>query len=1123
MAGSRERIQGYIDRDNFRSDTDFAKAQIQELSDSYTKLANTRIDLSKSLGGRNIAATLKSYNDELQTNIRLTSESARTTATSTKATNDDTVARQKQVSAFQQLKSEYKEADTALKNAILTYGEFSNEAQAAADKVAGLKEQLDRVNSAAKNASAPAAPQVESVSNIPSVEDVEATGEAVNQLDKDQADAAMSAIEWANAQKAAASASNDVKNAVDQTATSVEEEKTYFSDILGSINGNIEAYEENAAALRSIKAEQKALADEIKKSGGATDAQRKKAADLAVQYKQLDETQKGLKKTIDNQIKAETSEAGSITQLRAKLALLTQEYQNLGAAAQKSDTGVALKAEIDKISPALNKAEQSIGQFQRNVGNYASGIQGFASKTFSAVRQLANILPGIGLAGIFGLIGEQIVELVKDLDLFKSKFDAIGEVNRGATKDIASNGAELLVLKDRIEDTNLSLDQRQKLLNQLKADHPAYAKTLQAEFDATGKLTKGYEKLSKQLVLNAKIKAITQKIDENQKKLLDAETGSVTDNLKGYQKLTVGVLGSLGLVNNAFSYATNAAVGNLKKLRDETETNTKALEELLKKLNPETIVEDDKKGKGDETKQQFNDILLKYEQEYQEQLSEIVQGGEKNRLDARAKAYELELKIIVGKYKVDLANAKGNAAELQRINDQFWVDKINAESKYNTDLLKIKASNAQAQAQAEKDAAQVSVEYQAAAEKAKQDAQKKAADDLKNAYTSRENFEKEARDINLAANERALKDGSVSYEEYEKRKLDITNSYEAAILKIQISYLEIVIASQKAAGQEISKQEADLAALKLKLAESTNKGLADADKKRLKEETDIAKKKSELYKQLANEMLNLFQAIGDAQFENQKNALQDQIDLIDQRKEKEIDAINASTDTEQEKADKIAVINAQADAQQDVLRQKQKKEDQKKAEFDKAMSIVKIIASTAEAVMASLAQTPPPEGLPLAAIIAAVGAAQIAIVAATPIPKYAKGTDDHKGGLAILGDGGKHEIALLPDGSAFASPSTDTLYNLPAHTQVFPSLDNFNKTVERMNHKPVTLADTVNDNMMVAMMQQHAAQFNKMEKGIVNAINNKRELHIKGTWGGFEAASKFGNRWNEYLDKNVRF
>lgn len=64
---------------------------------------------------------------------------------------------------------------------------------------------------------------------------------------------------------------------------------------------------------------------------------------------------------------------------------------------------------------------------------------------------------------------------------------------------------------------------------------------------------------------------------------------------------------------------------------------------------------------------------------------------------------------------------------------------------------------------------------------------------------------------------------------------------------------------------------------------------------------------------------------------------------------------------------------------------------------------------------------------------------------------YATGTDYHTGGLAFLGDGGRREPFLTPDGMFGVSPATDTLYNLPRGTKVWSSIDKFKRDTL---HKP---------------------------------------------------------------------
>lgn len=89
--------------------------------------------------------------------------------------------------------------------------------------------------------------------------------------------------------------------------------------------------------------------------------------------------------------------------------------------------------------------------------------------------------------------------------------------------------------------------------------------------------------------------------------------------------------------------------------------------------------------------------------------------------------------------------------------------------------------------------------------------------------------------------------------------------------------------------------------------------------------------------------------------------------------------------------------------------------------------------------MKAYATAGPIAGAVFAAIVAALGAAQVAIIAAQPIPKYAKGTKDHPGGLAIVGDGGKKE-GIVTNNGLFITPDKPTLVDLPAHAQVIPDL-----------------------------------------------------------------------------------
>ena len=78
---------------------------------------------------------------------------------------------------------------------------------------------------------------------------------------------------------------------------------------------------------------------------------------------------------------------------------------------------------------------------------------------------------------------------------------------------------------------------------------------------------------------------------------------------------------------------------------------------------------------------------------------------------------------------------------------------------------------------------------------------------------------------------------------------------------------------------------------------------------------------------------------------------------------------------------------------------------------------------------------------PLFFLAIANGAAQTATVLATPIPKFKEGIESAPKGLAVVGDGGKHEFIETPQG-IFQTPDTDTLVNFKGGERVHKDLDN---------------------------------------------------------------------------------
>jgi hypothetical protein len=123
-------------------------------------------------------------------------------------------------------------------------------------------------------------------------------------------------------------------------------------------------------------------------------------------------------------------------------------------------------------------------------------------------------------------------------------------------------------------------------------------------------------------------------------------------------------------------------------------------------------------------------------------------------------------------------------------------------------------------------------------------------------------------------------------------------------------------------------------------------------------------------------------------------------------------------------------LQAQKAAADKAAAKEERKLKHDQAVFDKEMAAVKIVAATAVAIMEAGGLTP------LALLVGAIGAIELATVLAAPIPSYAEGTDYHKGGLARFGEAGA-ELIKEPNRPAYMA-YTETISYLPKGTQVIP-------------------------------------------------------------------------------------
>lgn len=293
--------------------------------------------------------------------------------------------------------------------------------------------------------------------------------------------------------------------------------------------------------------------------------------------------------------------------------------------------------------------------------------------------------------------------------------------------------------------------------------------------------------------------------------------------------------------------------------------------------------------------------------------------------------------------------------------------------------------------------------------------------------------------------EKAFAAGLISREEYENKKAEITERFsidtaKAAVssLEEQLSVEELSADDREAIAEKLQKAKADLANAE------ADAEIAAIERIKDKEEETYRKriKKAQEWLSISSDAIG---TVGDLMSALHEKDIED----IEKQQEANEEAYNANVEridalvengvlsTEEGEARKRAA-EAETAKKNEELENEKVKLQQKQAKWQKGVDIAQAGIATALAITRAL------PNLVLAAIVGAMGAVQIATIAATPIPAYKEGTKNggHIGGLAIVGDGGKQEV-IVYGGKGWVTPDTPTIVDLPKGAEVYPDIDTF--------------------------------------------------------------------------------
>lgn len=289
-------------------------------------------------------------------------------------------------------------------------------------------------------------------------------------------------------------------------------------------------------------------------------------------------------------------------------------------------------------------------------------------------------------------------------------------------------------------------------------------------------------------------------------------------------------------------------------------------------------------------------------------------------------------------------------------------------------------------------------------------------------------------------------------EQFEEESASIQERYAIQTAKSAVALIEEELKTENLSAEERANLTRQLAQAKAQL-EQQMADAAIANIERVNEKDAKSReqriKNAQQWLQTAADSLNtindLVSTIYDAKIAKVEEEQEANTEAGEAEQERIAQMVEQNVITEEEGEARKRAAEDKTAKKNEELEKKKAKLKEKQAKFDKLNSIAQCGIATAIAIMNALQMQPFPVGIAMAAIAAAMGAVQLATIIATPLPKYAKGTSHHKGGPAIVGDGGVPEV-ITYGGNAWITPDKPTLVDLPAGASVIPDVSNLDES-----------------------------------------------------------------------------
>lgn len=393
-----------------------------------------------------------------------------------------------------------------------------------------------------------------------------------------------------NSGNANTAANNAETASVQAQAKAYEKLKDEIDGILGTRDANVKRMVDELNAIRLINAEIKRINKSQGESSSLSSAQQIRLEQLNNSLLTHKTALSEVRQALSNNVKLDNAATTSMNGLSQSLSRMRIAYRKLTEEERNSPFGKELLASIDQTDKRINELEATIGNHQRNVGNYASGWNGLNMSVQQLVRELPAATMGLNMfflaisnnlpiltdeikraveankmlkaqnqatvpvwqqlvssifswqtammvaITVFSMYGKEIVSWIGNL--FKAKEainytrieqEKLSNAMNKARDSAAEETAELKTLYAMTQNTNASIKDRLAAVSKLQQQYPAYFGNLSKEAILAGEASNAYRQLTNDIMAAAYARAYQERIDKLASQNIKEYRGSLAD------------------------------------------------------------------------------------------------------------------------------------------------------------------------------------------------------------------------------------------------------------------------------------------------------------------------------------------------------------------------------------------------------------------------------------------------------------------------------------------------------------------------------------------------------------------------------------------------------------------